>query len=62
MWLTLICYANDFIVYKLLKFYMINLHLDNHCLLFKFSVSIESMVKLLGNLKVVYSISIVKPT
>ena len=28
----------------------------------KFSVSIESMVKLLGDLKVVYNISIVKAT
>ena len=41
---------------------MIILHFDNHGLIFNFSVSIESMAKPLGDLKRVYSISIVKPT
>ena len=41
---------------------MINLHSDNHCPLFNVSVSIESMTKLLGDLKLVYSVFIVKPT
>ena len=41
---------------------MIILHFDNHGHYLKFSVSIESMAKPLGNLKLVYSISIVKPT
>ena len=39
---------------------MINLHFNKHGLLFEVSVIIESMVKRLGDLKFVFSISIVK--
>ena len=41
---------------------MINLNFNNHCVLLKFSVSIGLMAKLLGDLKLACSISIVKPT